>query len=244
MILKINDLEPRMSVIYKINYNNGKAYIGYTNDLKRRISEHRNAWKKAKYRKVTDCDLAIHEQGDISEIEILEFVSDLEMLPKREIFWISYFNAYESEDFYNNTRGGNSGDLFGENNTKAVFTNEEVYDIRKRRFLGQRKKDVYLDYSDRSFSTFEHVWLGRGYCDIGKEFIIKTNSISRQEYSSKANIGLRNGRAKVSYEEIIDIRNKFDNEKLKISEIAKQYPQYSVNTIRRIALRESFKDIE
>lgn len=243
MIIKIKDLQPNMSVIYKINYKNGKAYIGYTNDLKRRISEHRNEWKKARYKKIMDCDLAIHEQGDISEIEILEFVSDLKKLPEREIFWISYFNAYESENFYNKTKGGNSGDLFGEDNAHAVFTNEEVYDIRKRRYMGERKKDVYLDYMNHSFSTFEHVWLGRGYNGIGKEFIIETNSISRQEYSSKANAGLKNGRAKVSYEEIKDIRNKYDNG-LKISEIAKLYPQYSVNTVRRVALRESFKNVE
>ena len=77
MILKINELKKNMSVIYKINYNNGKFYIGLTNDLARRISEHRNAWKKNEKQYVQECDLAIHEQGDITEVEILEFVPDL-----------------------------------------------------------------------------------------------------------------------------------------------------------------------
>lgn len=61
----------------------------------------------------------------------------------------------------------------------AVFTEEQVLDIRKRRYLGERKKDVYLDYADYSFGTFEKVWLGRGYSNIGKEYIIPTHSISR-----------------------------------------------------------------
>jgi predicted GIY-YIG superfamily endonuclease len=40
MILKINELKNGMSVIYKINYLDGHYYIGLTNDLKRRMSEH------------------------------------------------------------------------------------------------------------------------------------------------------------------------------------------------------------
>ena len=77
MILKIKDLQNNMSVIYKINYNNGKFYIGCTNDLKRRMSEHINAWKKSHYKTTQECDLAIREQNGLEEIEILEFVPEL-----------------------------------------------------------------------------------------------------------------------------------------------------------------------
>ena len=73
MILKINELKNGMSVIYKINYLDGHYYIGLTNDLKRRMSEHQNAWKKT-YKKIQDCDIAIHNQGGIDQVEILEFV--------------------------------------------------------------------------------------------------------------------------------------------------------------------------
>lgn len=37
MIVKISDLQPNMMVVYKINYKNGKIYIGSTIDLKRRM---------------------------------------------------------------------------------------------------------------------------------------------------------------------------------------------------------------
>lgn len=107
MVLKIKDLEDNMSVIYKINYRDGKFYIGFTNDLKRRISEHLNAWKKARYKKIQDCDIAIHKQNGIDEIEILEFVSDISLLEERERYWITYYDAYNSDIGYNKTPGGN-----------------------------------------------------------------------------------------------------------------------------------------
>lgn len=56
MIIQIKDLKDNMSVIYKINYNNGNFYIGLTNNLKRRMSEHINAWKKNNVKKIQDCD--------------------------------------------------------------------------------------------------------------------------------------------------------------------------------------------
>ena len=230
-----------MSVIYKINYLDGHYYIGLTNDLKRRMSEHQNAWKKT-YKKIQDCDIAIHNQGGIDQVEILEFVP-IPQLEERERYWIEYFNAYESPLGYNKTPGGDSSNQTGSQNHRAVFTNEQVYDIRKRRFLGERKKDVYKDYSFASFSGFEKVWLGTGYNNIGQEFIIQANQKSRQEYSHEANSGLKNGRAKASYEDIIQIRQRKDAGETYTS-IAKDFPHLSKSTIRRIALRESYKDVK
>ena len=51
MIVKISELKNNMSVIYKINYKDGRFYIGLTDDLKRRMSEHISAWKKMNYKK-------------------------------------------------------------------------------------------------------------------------------------------------------------------------------------------------
>ena len=58
--------------------------------------------------------------------------------------------------------------MAGENNPRAVFSNKDILDIRKRRFQGERKKDVYKEYRDRSFGTFENIWLGRTAPHIGK----------------------------------------------------------------------------
>lgn len=243
MILKLSEIPKNLSGIYKINYNNHKIYIGYSCDIQRRMYEHQNGWKKANYRKPQDCDIAIHEQGGFTEVEILELVAPIEeQLKKREEYWTDFYDATNPQIGYNKTKFGNGTCWFGELNPNAVFTNEQVLDIRKRRFLGERKKDVYQDYLNYSFNTFEHIWLGRGYSGIGDEYLILPHSKSRQEYSAEANQGLKNGRAKCTKEEILEMRKRYDQGET-ISNIAKDYNFVSKSTVRRIVLREVYKNI-
>lgn len=239
MTYQINELPFGLIGIYKITFPNNKIYIGLSNDIKRRMNEH-NTFSKAK----TPCDLAIKKYGKIATIDILETYKtiDRKFLEERESYWIKYYHSNDKKIGYNLTEGGDGSGRPNEENPVAVFTNNQVLDIRKRRFNGERKKDVYKDYSTFSFSTFEHIWLGRGYPDIGKEYIIPVHAKTRQEYSSLANKGLKNGRAKCSKEEILEIRKRYDQGEC-ICEIEKDYP-YSTNTISRIAKRITFKDVE
>ena len=239
MIFDISELKPNMACIYKINYPNGKIYIGCTIDLKRRMKEH----NFNSHQKLQPCDLAIQKYGKITKIEVIEFINDLALLEEREKYWIKYYNSNNKEIGYNLTPGGDSSTQFGIDNPKAVFTNDEVLDIRKRRFLKERKKDVYQDYQQHSFSTFEKIWLGHGYPNIGQEYLIPTNNKSRAEYSSEANSGVKNGRAKCSKEQVLDIRNRYDSG-ASFTEIQKLYNFLSKSTIRRIALRESYSSIK
>lgn len=240
MIMKLKDLPRNFMGVYKINYPNGKCYIGISVDIKRRIWEHNN-YSKAKM----PCDLAIKSFGLIlDEIEILEQVQYSGELEDREKYWIQYYHSNNPLYGYNLTEGGDGSGRSNDKNCRSVFSNDQVLDIRRRRFNGERKKDVYMDYQSYSFSTFEKIWLGLHYPDIGREFIIPTNSISRQEYSAQANQGLNNGRAKASKEDIIKIRKLYEQEHKSFSEINKLFPQYSRNTVSRIAKRETFKNVE
>ena len=239
MIVKVSDLKPNMAVIYKLNYPNNKSYIGYTMDLRRRMWEHNNR----RNGKIQKCDEAIDEFGKIEEIEILEFLNNEFEAEEKERYWIKYFNTYENQDIgYNQTPGGWSN-LSGELSAKAKLKNNEVLDIRKRRYDGERKKDVYLDYQDKiSFGGFEKIWLGQSYPMVGKEYLIPTNSISRQEYSHNANKGINNGRAKCTIEQIKEMRKRYDAGE-KIVSIAKDFPFIKVNTVNRIVHRKVYKDI-
>lgn len=243
MILSIDNLSEGMSVIYKINYNDGHFYIGYTDNLKRRINEHiRNGKQPKTYHKyIQACDRAIFEQGGLTTIEILEFCP-IALLPEREKYWIAFYDAYKSDLGYNKTPGSDGSNQSGEFNARACLTNNQVYDIRKRKFLGERKKDVYKDYNFMSFSGFEKVWLGHGYSGIGQDFISATKK-TRQQSSHDANIGTKNGRAKLSHDDVISIRRRFKSGE-SISSIQKIYSFVSINTIRRVVNYESYKDVK
>lgn len=240
MIIKMKDLPRRTMGIYKINYPNGKIYIGQSVDIKRRMYEHWDANKAT-----APCDVAIFKyKVHLDEIEILEFIDDENELNEREKYWIEFYDSNNKDKGYNLTPGGDTSCLSGEDNNTSVFTNAQVLDIRKRRYEGERKKDVYKDYSNIPFSTFEHVWLGRGYPQIGKEYLIPVGEKTRQEYSSEANKGLKNGRAKCTREEILEIRRLRDEEKMMYKDIQALFPHISMSTVRRIALRESYADVE
>jgi len=105
MIIKIKDLQPNMMGIYKINYPNGKIYIGLSCDIKRRMNEHNNI-NQAK----APCDLAIKKYGKIQEIEILEFVNDINLLKEKEYHWIQYYQSNNKNKGYNLTPGGDNSE--------------------------------------------------------------------------------------------------------------------------------------
>ena len=119
MIIKLEDLKPRTQGIYKINYPNGKIYIGLSVDIKRRMQEHNNI-NKAK----SPCDLAIKKYGKVTEVEILELIDDIELLNEREEYWINYYQSWDPSIGYNLTIGGDGSGLANEDSPVAVFTND------------------------------------------------------------------------------------------------------------------------
>lgn len=139
-----------------------KVTQGLSIDIKRRIKGH-NTHPEDK----TPCDKAINKYGKITEIEILEFVNDKDLLQERERYQISYYQINNKEYGYNLTEGGDLSFQCGEKSPRAIFTDEQILDIRKRRFNGELRRDVYKDYSDKSLATF----------DLGKDIFMLDRSI-------------------------------------------------------------------
>lgn len=240
MNVKVKDLKPNMMGIYKINFLNGKSYIGLSIDIKRRMAEH-NSPSEDK----TPCDKAINKYGKITEVEILEFINDKNLLQERERYWISYYQTNNKEKGYNLTDGGDLSFQCGEKSPRALFTDEEVLNIRKRRFQGELRRNVYKDYSNHSLASFDNIWLGRGYSHVGQEYLIPTDtSFNRKYFSSIANSGTNSAKAKCSKEEVLDIRKKYLSG-LTFAEIQKNfYPHLNPSTVRRIALKQTYKNVE
>lgn len=67
------------SGVYKINFPNGKIYIGISNDIKRRINEH-----NTDFRNNLPIELAVQKYGEIRSFILLEEINPLERDLMRE----------------------------------------------------------------------------------------------------------------------------------------------------------------
>ena len=196
--LKIEDIESGISCIYLLNFPNNKIYIGKSIDLKRRMHEHNKPNAQD-----TPVDKAIKKYfRKIPEVTIIEQCPS-NLLNERERYWIKEYHATDKKIGYNISAGGEY------DGKRRTWSDEEILDIRNRKWLKERKCDVYKDYSQHPFSSFEKIWLYASFPDIGIEF--KTPSKSRQEYSSIANAGINNAGAKLTAEQVKDIRERYDN---------------------------------
>ena len=120
--------------IYKITKKeNGKSYIGQSNDIERRFSEH-------KYKLDIPIDIAIQKYGaDAFTVGIIE-ECEINQLDERERFWIAHYNTFKGFGYNCNEGGGNSR---GENNGRTSLTDNDVAYIRECYDAHIRRKEVY-----------------------------------------------------------------------------------------------------
>lgn len=131
--------------------------------------------------------------------------------------------------------------LKGEDNPKAVFSNEEVYEIRKiKASMQYTKEEVFDMYKDRiSESGFHKIWNYNSYIDIAPEF--NTPEII-YFYRHNRPIGLRNKCSKFTLEEINSIRELYYVEAIKTKDIADLY-NVNPSTIDRIVSGKTYSEI-
>ena len=196
--------------IYKITKkSNGKSYIGQSNDIERRINEH-------KYKIDLAIDQAINKYGiDAFEYEIIE-ECELSQLDEREKYWIAFYNTYKGFG-YNCNAGG--GDSRGENNGRTKLTNDDVAYIRECYDLHHRRKEVYEQFKDKiSFSAFASIWDGTTWKDIKHEVYTEEN---KNYYMYHATDGGNSVNAVLTDEEVLLCRERYVKESAK--EIYKDY---------------------
>lgn len=205
-----------ISGIYKIeNKINHNVYIGMSHDIKKRWKRHKaNAnnpesreYNKALYR-------AFRKYGVANfSFTIVELVDDLTLLPEREKFWISYYNSYKNG--YNETIGGEGvKGVSGERHANHSLDRSDVIDIRIR--WSKRKESVqqiYIDYKDKISKTgFKKIYSWQTWKDVLPELNTEENRTwHRLNGKAYSNPGEKNGRSKLSDEDVKIIRERFHN---------------------------------
>ena len=101
------------------------------------------------------------------------------------------------------TAGGE--DHHGESHPKHKLSKEDVIDIRTRYDNLERRQEVYDLYKDRiGDSGFGKIWKGETWKDIMMEVYTPENKL--YHLHDTANKGSKNGRAKITEEDVRQIR--------------------------------------
>ena len=125
--MKYTEIPANVSGIYKINFPNGKIYIGRAKNIRSRIWEHYS--KKDN----TPCQKALWKYYDCYnkiDIDILEQIAnyDLDAICILERKWIKKYKSNEKNIGYNLTMGGDGAD-YGVNNVASKITQEDLDNI-------------------------------------------------------------------------------------------------------------------
>ena len=102
MIMSIYNQKEPVSGIYKIDFPNGKSYIGQSNDIIRRIREHNCSNNNYPISR------AIKKYGKIVTFDLLEQIQpdQKDLMNEREKFYIEYYHTTIKEKGYNISLGG------------------------------------------------------------------------------------------------------------------------------------------
>ena len=154
--------------IYKItNKNNGKVYIGQSNNIEKRLSEH-------KQKRTMTIDEYINILGvENFTFEVLEECA-LNELDIKEQQYIQKYNS--QEDGYNIQKGGFNNSQ-GEGNGRAKLTEEDIIFIRQSYAQQVSPSKFYEQYfKDRiTKSQFQGIWQGRSWNWIMPEVFTEEN---------------------------------------------------------------------
>ena len=217
--------------IYKITKKeNGKSYIGQSNDIERRFQEHKN-------KKDIPIEFAIQKYGsEAFNFEIIEECK-LEELDEKEIYWIDYYNTFKGFG-YNCSIGG--GKNYCENNGRTKLTNEDVSYIRDCYNAHRRRREVYEEFREKiSFSSFASIWDGSTWKNIKPEVYTEEN---KNYYKYQSTNREKSFSAKLTDEEVMECRERYVNENAK--EIYKDYQnRISYQTLQQILWGRSYKHL-
>lgn len=229
--------------IYKIQFPNGKVYIGQSKNCKNRWREHLKEAVKGNdlkvYRAMRKYNITIEAFSIIEDNITTQDEANV-----REIYYIQEYDSIKNG--YNIAEGRQHGNgLKGENHPNHILSDDQILEIREIRASKlYTMKEVYGFYDDlMSYSGFQKIWLYESRSDIASE--LNTQEL-RDFYSidKRAMRGENHFLSKLTTEEVIKVRNQYWVEGLEMKEIYENYKdKYSLSGFRKIVLGNTYKDI-
>lgn len=225
--------------IYKIQFPNGKVYIGQTCNYYKRCREHlREAIignQLKVYRAIRKYSITIN---NFSIIEDNIFTQ--EEANQKEINYIKQFNSMD--DGYNSAPGGNSGwQKSGEEHPNAILPDSEILTIRQiRHSCKYTLKEIYEFYkNEMSYSGFEKIWNYEIRQEVGKDLDSEELHIFYKSFTKT--LGEAHGNSKITDKEVIDLRNKYYVDGISMNELYINYKDvYTLSGFRKIISGASF----
>lgn len=193
--MKLEDIKNKViSGIYKINYPNGKAYIGQAKNIYKRLVEHNNY---AKYghgnREILLCEQKLNEYNClIEDFDLLEEINDFSLLDVKEAYWINYYKTYIKDgNGYNLTKGGNASGKSGVEHSNAIFTEETLKEVVN--LLQNHTELSLIDIANKygvEQNTILRISTGKSYINPKLNYPLRHNNHDSQRKDKLNDYGL------------------------------------------------------
>lgn len=229
--------------IYKIQFPNGKVYIGQSCNYHSRWREH---LREAAIGNNTKVYRAIRKYKiDITAFSIIEEnILTQEEANAKEIYYIKKYNSWHNG--YNcNSGGGNIEHLKGEKHPLSILSDSELYELRQIRASKlYSMNEVYSFYKDRlSYSGFQKDWNYETRENIASELNTK-DLVNYYRKDKKYCTGENSVQSKLSNDEVIKIRDAYWCQGVKMKEIWNEYKNlYSLSGFRKVVLGKTYTNI-
>ena len=232
-----------MHVIYKINFSNGKVYIGQTNDFTARRNQHLSDAKMNVDYKIYRAMRKYNTTKD--DFEIIESnIDSQDLANEREIYWIAFYDSYHNG--YNSTPGGQTGSYcLGEKSHFAKLSEEDVINIRRIRYTKKyQRSEIWELYKERiSESAFGKVWNYESWKHILPELNTEELRTFYRQLRKNAK-GDKNGRSKFTNKEVYELRVLYYVEAIPFQELLEKYGK-GVNrtSLQKLLYGKNYKEV-
>lgn len=187
-----------------INKINGHKYVGQTNNLERRIREHRSCAKNPKASSYNDLiHKKIKQYGEENfDIQVLEkiYTDDIEVVNKQEQYWIEKLETFRGTGKgYNSDHGGNNKNHSSIlDQTQIKLLKEEIkqgvsyYDLEKKynisaSFISSINHGTYCYDEQEQYPLYKYYKEDKDYDELID--LLRNSDLTLKQIAERLNIG-------------------------------------------------------